>query len=385
MNRTLSTRIFPVLAVSLLCLCPETAYAGAKLKISDNSFINFGAGIRVGFRANKQEGTNDDKFNTRFARQNTRLYFTGQVSPQFKFTVNTEVFGGKIDIMDAVARYEPHPAFNIWFGRMLTPAERVALNGPFNGLAWNQYTVPLYPSGFSRGHDQAGALGRDEGVTIWGAMGKFVYAVGVFDGYNGARGRNQHPLFAGRFAYNFLNRESKSGYYTRSTYHGKAKDVLTLAVVAQAQKNGLAYVDSAGFTRPATFAGVSTDLLFEKVFSGDHVLTMEGEFKFFHTSYDVTEISEPVFTAFEGTSFATTAGFMVGPKVGPGQFQPYGRFNTNMPKVGDHSYQGEFGLNYVIDGHNMRVNLHGTHGNANFTGYKGAKDTAIAVGVQVQI
>ena len=43
-------------------------------------------------------------------------------------------------MLDAIAQFEFSPAFNLWIGRMLTPADRIEMNGPYYGLSWNQYT-----------------------------------------------------------------------------------------------------------------------------------------------------------------------------------------------------------------------------------------------------
>jgi hypothetical protein len=71
--------------------------------------------------------------------------------------------------------------------------------------------------------------------------------------------------------------------------------------------------------------------------------------------------------------------------VGPGQFQPYVRYNSNEPTSGADSDLIELGLNYVIDGHNLRLNLNYTDGDANLTGNPGPDSNAVTVGVQFQI
>ena len=86
-----------------------------------------------------------DSDSTSFNVQNLRLYVSGQAHENVRFVFNTEcescVFGqdpndpvgaaGDIDILDAIAQIELSPAFNLWIGRMLTPADRIEMNGPF--------------------------------------------------------------------------------------------------------------------------------------------------------------------------------------------------------------------------------------------------------------
>src|SRR5262249_23659783 len=144
-----------------------------------------------------------------FSLQSARLYLSGSASKTVKFTLNTEckdcVFGeedsagagGRIDVLDAIAQFELKPEFNVWVGRMLTPADRIEMNGPYYGLSWNQYTVPLLPSDQT---GKAGLLGRDDGVTIWGKTGKFIYAAGLFDGVDGGPNQKDSMLFATRLS-----------------------------------------------------------------------------------------------------------------------------------------------------------------------------------------
>ena len=149
---------------------------------------------------------------------------------------------------------------------MLTPADRIEMNGPYYALSWNQYTQPLYPS--DQG-GEAGRLGRDEGITVWGTLGKFQYAVGAFDGLEGYGNQSDNLLFAGRFAYNFLNMESNPGYYTSSTYYGALGNILTAAISFQTQSDGTGSAEESG-----DFRGYTFDLLSETVLDGGGVLTL---------------------------------------------------------------------------------------------------------------
>ena len=165
-----SKNIFKFFAITIASI----SFAGGTIEIGDNHSISVGAGLRTAL-------TSVDG-NKGFNLQSMRLYVNGSLREKVKFTFNTEcegcVFGqdsgdpigaaGDIGVLDAILQFEMSPELNIWVGRMLTPADRIELNGPYYGLSWNQYTVPLLPS------DQlgpAGLLGRDDGVTVWGARG----------------------------------------------------------------------------------------------------------------------------------------------------------------------------------------------------------------------
>ena len=139
--------------------------------------------------------------------------------------------------------------------------------------------MPLLPS------DQLGAaglLGRDDGVTVWGAQGKLQYAAGLFDGLSG----RDSLLFAGRLAYNFLNMEKNPGYYTSSTYYGGGGDIFTIGISFQSQSDGWGTP-----AEPSDFSAFIVDGLFEKVLSGGGVVTVEGEYKSFDNDMTATAMT----------------------------------------------------------------------------------------------
>ncbi|MCP5144457.1 MAG: hypothetical protein H6978_06505 [Gammaproteobacteria bacterium] len=368
------------LAGLLLAGATGNANAGYKLELTDTSFISLGMGMRAAAIGRDDGAPDSDSWGTDFDVQNMRLYLSGQITDKIKFTFNTdEIFGdGPVDVLDAIAQFEFSPSFNIWLGRMLTPADRIEMNGPFYGLSWNQYTQPLYAS------DQggtAGTYGRDDGVTVWGTMGKFQYAIGAFDGLNGFSNQSDDVLIAGRFAYNFLNMEDNPAYYTSSTYYGGLGNILTLGVSFQTQDNG-----TGSAAEPGDFFGFTVDLLSETVLDGGGVVTIEGEYKNFDADYTLatTPTAGACFCLFDGDSWFATAAFLFPQEVGVGKFQPYVRYVSNDPSDAADSDLLEVGVNYVISGHNARLNLNYSTGDANISGYRGADTDSISFGAQLQ-
>ena len=51
----------------------------------------------------------------------------------------------------------------------------------------------------------------------------------------------------------------------------------------------------------------------------------------------------------------------------------------------DDSDLSEVGLNYIINGHNLRLNVNYTTGDANLTGAPGADVSGLSIGLQIQI
>ena len=127
-------------------------------------------------------------------------------------------------MLDAVARFEFSPKFNIWVGRFLPPSDRANLYGPYYSHHWAVYTDGIqdgYPFVFQ---------GRDNGVVYWGQFGKVKVSAGAFDGAS-ATG-DADVLGAGRVQVDFWDPES--GYYLNGTYYGD-KNLLAIGGAGQAQ------------------------------------------------------------------------------------------------------------------------------------------------------
>lgn len=367
------------------------ALAAGTIEIDDERWVSVGAGLRAGYASTEDGAPDGSGRSNSFDVQNVRLYVSGSASERVKFTFNTEcvscTFGrdaadltgthGDITVLDAIAQFEFSPQVNVWVGRMLTPADRIELNGPFYGLSWNQYTVPLLPSDQL---GQAGLFGRDDGVTFWGAAGKLQYAAGLFDGVDGGPNQDDNLLFAGRLAYNFLNMESNPGYYTSSTYYGELGDIFTLGVSYQSQADGAGIAGDA-----ADFSAVILDMLYENALDGGGAITLEAEYKSMDAGVSTAAGADPsCFCLFDGESYFVTAAYMFAGS-GMVKYQPYVRYTSNEPSAGVDSDLAEFGVNFVIRGHNARLNLNYTSGDANLTGAPGADVDTFSFNVQVQI
>lgn len=372
--------VWVAVGASVLTAMSSSALAGAKVEFGEESWVSVGAGLRTAYTSVEDGAPDGDSWSNDFDVQNIRLYFNGQITEKIGITFNTEeIYGdGPVDALDVVARFEFSPEFNVWMGRMLTPADRIEMNGPFYGVSWNQYTQPLYPS------DQdgtAGNYGRDDGLTIWGSLGKFQYAVGAFEGVDGKSNQEDDLLFAGRFAYHFLARENSPAYFTSSTYFGSLGNILTVAASAQSQDGGSGSAQESG-----DFSGYTVEVFSETAFGGGSVLNIEAEYKKFDADYTIASPAPgDCFCLFDGDSWFATGSFLLPGKVGPGQFQPYLRYVENSPSDGDDSDLTEFGVNYWISGYNARLNFNYGSGDANISGYKGEDVDAFSFAVQLQI
>lgn len=359
--------VLALLAGELFMGVPQ-AHAGGKIAIDDTKWISLGLGGRMSMAFREDAAPSGSDWSNDFNIDNARIYIGGQVHEYLKFEFNTEcVFCGNSSLeefvlLDAIAKIELAPYFNIWGGRLLVPAERQELNGPFYSSTHDAYKTPFYPSDFSVdfGSGGAGVYARDHGVNIWGAAGPegaFQYVVGVFAGLqsSSSAGPNQedNPLFAARLAYNFLSVEKNPGYYTSGGYFGTAGDIFTLAVATQYQKDG-----SGSKANPGDFWGISADFLAEKPIPDVGTFSMDGEFKNFDSDYDVAAFGDSdAFAMFDGQSVSVAGLYLFPNEVGIGKFQPYVRYTSVMPDKSTDREEFELGLNYVIDGYNARMAL----------------------------
>jgi hypothetical protein len=172
-----------------------------------------------------------------FALNDIRLYVNGNVTDHIKIMFNTEYTGSgsapgddKVEILDAVGRFEFSDYFNIWAGRFLEPSDRANMYGPFYANDWTPFAdgvADFYPSIEN---------GRDNGVMYWGQFGMLKAAFGVFDGesIDSVVPDKSKLLYSGRLMMDFWDAEG--GYYLNSTYYGD-KDLLAVGVAAQTQNS----------------------------------------------------------------------------------------------------------------------------------------------------
>lgn len=390
-------------AFAVAALWSTSAHAGGKITIDDTKWISLGLGLRGSFSAQEDAAPNGD-WSTGFNLDNTRIYINGQINQYIKIEVNTEcAFCGNgslqdFIVLDGIAKLEPSPYINFWGGRLLVPAERQEMNGPFYSTTYDAYKTPFFPADFSThyGVGGAGIYERDNGFNLWGAAGPdgaFQYAAGIFTGLQSAPGtgpnQGDHLLYGGRIAYNFLEVEKNPGYYTSGEYFGKAGNIFTLGLAMQYQDRG-----AGSFEHPGSFYGLATDLLLEIPTDSIGVFDVNGEFKYFDSSYSKLAFSDNdpnAFLMFDGTSFSLIGLYLIPGEVGIGQFQPYVRYSGIYPVASENRDEFELGLNYVIDGFNARASLFWQYGDLATLGLNYAPDatgdrvSAIKLGIQIQL
>ena len=219
------TAALVVLALGLL-LAPGASLAGAKIEITDDSYITLGMGLRTDFASTEDAALSGSDYSNDFTLDSWRLYIGGQIMPHVMFEFNAD-YGtddNDLQVLDGVLKFEFDDVVNIWAGRFLPPSDRANLSGPYYLNAYQFPFVSQYPSIFA---------GRDEGAAYWGQIGggRFKYAAGVFEGEEKATS----PQLNVRLTLNLLDPEP--GYYNSSTYFGE-KDILAIGGVLYYQTKG---------------------------------------------------------------------------------------------------------------------------------------------------
>jgi hypothetical protein len=222
-----------------------------------------------------------------------------------------------------------------------------------------------------------GPFGRNDGITAWGqvAGGRFKYYAGAFELYNSAAS----PLYSGRLSVSLLDPEP--GYYHANTYYG-AKDVLSLGLGAQMQKNGsvMPAIPTMGTTgmspAPMTddYRGLNADVLFEKRLGGAGVVTLEGAFYKYWGDFELAK-----------HSYYVLASYLTPMKIGVGFIQPLVRVQRAKPEFGDDWTLIDAQVGYVISGFAARLALGFQHSVAPIApGTPNAKGNALYLGLQLQ-
>lgn len=331
--------------------------------------INFGVRVGGTFQGKVPSQLNGFQLDTVYVEPR----FSGTVNKWIKWRAafnacadNTAVcpYAG-VHVLDLIAQFGFHDAFNVWLGHLLVPGDRSNFSGPFFIGAWN------YP-GFYGGNylvgPNTGPFGRDTGGVVWGQFlgGKLKYYLGAF----GLEGVTTTPKIASRINIDIVGEEP--GYFHSSTYYGE-KDILSVGGGLEYQKDGeLGVAPAAGVPAPVLGNLVigMVDVLAEKKFAGAGVGTLEGAYYHYDSSYSIKQ------------AYFALASWMFPWQLGIGKLELLGRWQQAFGQTSmtpNQSVLDAF-LHYVIAQYDARLAV----------GYQrqdrgvGAAWNAIQFGIQVQ-
>lgn len=295
--------------------------------------IDHGGRLRVGMALQDDDGLDP------YMSVDADVYMSGQVHRMFKWQIAmTLSYGGSpgapstttFSLLDAIARFEPLPEFNIYAGRLIVAVDRFGQAGPWGTDEW------FYPgifAGAPLATPRTGPAGRDVGVNVWGApfAGHFKYYLGAYQLQDPAL----HPLLSGRLQLSLLSAEP--AFYHRNTYYGD-RELISVGVGAQLQKDGSRQptpaAPPAGFV-PLTddHRALSADLAVEKTIGSAGSISVNAAAYFFEGDFRSWE-----------SLYLGSLGFVFSPVVGIGKFRPSVRVQQGQAAAAG------AGVSRVIDG-----------------------------------
>ena len=337
------------------------AWAGAELKIDDESSINLGFRAQVlgKFVELPSGGSLDNR--TDFQVRRARLRLLGKINKNISAFLQTELGstdgGGGQDVryIDAFVKVNYNPWAQIVAGINMAPASRQTTTGSgglmtmdrpgnnYKNLTWGGRALRNFSTttitGTTAGLSAPVAV-RDTGVTLFGSGSlsdttHLKYYLGVYDGIQA--GSNDELRMTARAQVNFGDAEA--GYYNTSTYLGKKK---TLAF-------GASY-DVQDEVLPGSTPGSFGDYAYYSVDAfadwpmGEGTLTAEGAF----SDLDLDGVAPNA----EGDGFYVQAGYY------KNQWQPWIAYESwdSEATDGTGSYDAlRVGISYFFKGHNANV------------------------------
>lgn len=280
---------------------------------------------------------------TGFALNSIRLYVNGSVTNTIKLTFDTEYTGSgsgagsdKVEVLDAIARFEFSDYVNIWAGRFLEPSDRANLAGPYYANDWTPFAdgIADYYPGIENG--------RDNGAAYWGDFGIAKVQLGVFDGESlgGTAVKDSSKLlYAGRVMLDFWDKEK--GYYLNGSYYGD-KDILSVGAVVQSLDSKTAW---------------DIDGLMEKKLGTSGAVTVEAEYQ------KDNGLNANNFNNAANDGWSVLASYLFPQVIGIGKFQllaKYGdkTFDATAITASNQIRTTEVDVNYIIKEFNAKVGLY---------------------------
>jgi len=237
------------------------------------------------------------------------------------------------------------PALKVQAGRMYVPLTR---NYGTTSTKSMLTTDLSFMQGGSRGAIfYASKTGRDDGVTFWGntmddmLQYRFMISEGVeVTGEN----PDDNLRFVGRLSLSLL--EPETGWFNKGTYLGK-KEVLSFGLGFDSQSDlmlGGTEDDNQVWTVDA----------FLDYPLGDGSITAEAAYiDIEHCSQDLKYTD--LVKGGDAEDWYISAGYLFPNAIGPGQIQPYVRYEMVDVDGADESDFTSLGLNYYLKGHNCKL------------------------------
>jgi hypothetical protein len=363
--------LFTVFAILLFGI--HDAYAGAKIKINDDSEINLGFRLQTLYINTQGDLDGDGSFESvdDFKIRRARFRLGADVTKWVSMFLQTEFAedpgsGGDVRLIDGLLKLKPHPWAHIIMGMNMAPAMRqnltssgglMALDRPglvYKNLTWGTRSLGVFSNSTYTDSDAGlrGSVGvRDMGVTLFGsgALSDLVslkYYIGLYDGIQ--NGIEDSERYTGRVQVNFFDREA--GYYNLSTYLGKKK---TIGVGASFDTQDNVEVDVVSGDE-VPYSQYTADV-FVDLPLGEGALTAEAAYVNLDLDDAVISKGTGIFDTRQsaGSGYYAQAGYFIN------NWQPWAEWETwNSDAEGSDlgSYDSyRVGVTYFLKGHNANI------------------------------
>lgn len=362
-------KVFRFVFVTMLLIAVvggSAAWAGAKLKINDESEINLGFRVQALYINSDQDRDGDgtfesyDQFKVRRGRIRLGAKVNSHVSAflQTEFTSDAGGTGGDVRLIDAFINVKHDNWTQFIMGLNMSPANRqnltssgglMAIDRPGNvykSLAWGGRALHTF-SNVTYSDSDSGLRVRDAvrdlGLTFFGSgdAGENThvkYYLGVYDGVQNAGEDSEH--YTARVQVNFFDAEP--GFYNLSTYLGKKK---TFAIGASVDTQSDVAIDAA--LENVDYDYQSIDAFVEWP-AGDGAITGEA-------SFSKLDFGDAVgYESSQGDGFYVQGGYFVN------NWQPWVEYETwssdDAMDVGSYKTY-RLGITRFLMGHNANIKL----------------------------
>ncbi len=343
----------------------QTAEAGAKIKINDESSIDLGFRLQVQSIFTNRDFDGDGEYDpyTEWKVRRARFRLKGVVNSQVSMFFQTDVSKAAMQMIDAYIHYKPMAMLQFIVGENLVPANRqnVTSSGAlmamdftgssYKSMNWGMRSLHTFTTSTYKDSDSTLRTEynvRDLGCTVFGTRDlsddlHMKYYLGMYNGLPVGGTKDDESRMTARVQFNLGDAEG--GYYNSGSYLGKKQ---TIGVGVSYDMQGK--VATAGM-EDVDYGYMSADVFAEQPL-GDGSLSAELGY----STLDLGGLMDQI----EGSGLYLQAGYLLPNK----QWQPWFLYENWIAEVDmGSSTTLRLGLTYFIKGHNANIKI----GFENFT------------------
>jgi hypothetical protein len=341
---------------------------GVTIKAGPDAFLTIDYGFQFhGAWRDTGSGRDLTKPTSDFYFRRNRLSLAGQTSKIVSFSLDIEQTGDRriepltvsqeptndFSVLEGNMTADFSKGFKITVGKEKIPFTREVLEGCFTPLSIDRSLFIYTPMQHS----------RDQGVVFWGNLAKsrIQYRLAAMEGQESATAPESSPRYTARAHVTLLDPEDGYGY--SGTYLG-TKMILTFGAGAQYEP-GAAYSDVTNMTGDKDYSAWTADAFFEYPLGAAGTITVSGAY--LNVSFDDAykgNDPDPGSVGIDGekNGWYAKAGYLITDKIGPGQLQPFVRYENWNYALLNGVYDQKIkwlgvGLNYLINGQGLRVSV----------------------------